>query len=166
MKAAGYIGGMLGVGIEAMAAPYRKVRLDIVTGKFVFLDDLTNTGVANEDEKVVKFFSSSYNSKDSKLYLYINDELQCILKKETWFRYSVTNTGDTILLTVVSENGFRTTKTIINQSVNAEVYLIIDKKRKVPLVNKVYSQKVRGIENMMIPKNSVYKDAESHNTLK
>lgn len=81
----------------------------------------------NDVDKVVKFFSSSYNSKDSKLYLYINDELQCVLKKETWYWYGVTNTGDTILLTVVSENGFRTTKTIINQSVNAEVYLIIDK---------------------------------------
>jgi len=160
IRASSLMGGLVGAVIASAAAPYQKVRLDIVTGRFVFENaPYFKTGAANEDEKVIKFFSSSYNSRNSQLYLIIDGEMQCVLKRESWYKYNVDNPGDTIRVTVVSENGFQTSKTIVKKPGPGDIYLLVDNKRKEPVLKEVYKQQLKGIESLMTSKNRVNKNA-------
>ncbi len=80
------------------------------------------------------------------------------LKKETWYKYNVAHTGDTLELTVVSENGFRTSKKIVKKPGKGDIYLLIDNKKKPPEIKKAYGRQIQGIESLMKPKNRVFKN--------
>ena len=156
----GFLGGLVTAAVIASSASYQLLRIDIVTGKVVILDGPDNAGPVKEDEKVIRFFSSSYNSRDSELYLIINGEKQCALKRETWYKYKTVNPGDSVRLTVISANGYQTSETIVKKPGREDIYLIVDKKKKAPAIKEVYAQQIKGIESLMTPENRIYKDSD------
>lgn len=149
--------GLGAVALMATSSQYYLMRLDIVTGKVALIDESSGAGTEKEDEKVIRFFSSSYNPRDSELYLIINGEMQCILKRETWYKYMVDKPGDSLSLTLVSAYGFQMSKTIVKEAGRGDIYLLTDNKKKAPAMKKVYPQQVQGVESLMTPENRIYK---------
>lgn len=152
--------GIGAVALMATSSPYYLMRLDIVTGKVTLIDNLTDIGAEKENAKVISFFSSSFNAKSSELHLIINGEAQCVLKRETWYKYKMDNPGDTVRLTVVSANGYQITKAIVKKPGQTDIYIITDKKKKAPAVKRIYPQQVQGIKSLMTPENRIYKKTE------
>jgi hypothetical protein len=156
MNLAGVAGGLLGSSIAYAATPKSKVRLLLKTGQLDYtLQAEVNPGSARA-EYGITFFSSAYNKPDSKLELYINDELQCILEKETWFEYALDGIVETLTVTLKSSNGFSASREIKTVTNNEDVYLCIDKKKKAPQINKVMKSNLRGIKDLMNPENRIY----------
>ncbi len=163
---AGLLGGVLGVGIAAAMTPVRKIRLDIMTGKFDYGEQIAGgTHYARENKNTVSFFSSTFNSKSSRLQLFIDGELKCILREETWYSFTLSHPDDTLMVKVVSVNGLEAEKTIVARPGKTDIYLLIEKKKKNPEVSRVQSNSIDGIESLMKAENRIEWPSAGQNTV-
>jgi len=156
MSSAVILGGLIGAGIAAAAAPIRKIRIDYTSGIFDFSGQEELISKPETPGFTIKFLSSIYNKESSELELYINEKYRCTLQKQTWYEYEMSTAGEVFTIKVISTNGLETTKEIRAKTYNQDVYLFIDKKKKEPVIHRVGSNKIDGINNLMTPENRNY----------
>ena len=157
MTYAGLAGGLIGSAIAYAAAPVIKVRLDYFTGEFDYSGQSVESFKArHSNEGTIRFFSSAFNSKNSRLELYVNDELQCTLKKDSWYKYNVPADVKSIKISLKSTNGMHTTLALPVNTYIEDIYVCMDKKKKEPVMDKVQANRVAAFENLMAPENRIY----------
>lgn len=152
---AGVMGGLIGSGIAAASAPVREIRLDYNAGKLIYTDQQNANG-AQEDTYAISFYSSSFNSEETALELIIDGELKCVLKEDSWYKHSLSIASETISVQVKSTNGMETTLNITTKTANKDMYLIIDKRKKPPVVNKLNSNELDRMRMNMTRENRIY----------
>lgn len=152
---AGVVGGLIGSGIAAASAPVREIRLDYNTGKLIYSDQQSANG-AQENAYAISFYSSSFNSEETALELIINGESKCILKEDSWYKHTLLKASETINILVKSTNGMETKMNITSKTANKDMYLIIDKRKKPPVVNRVYANDLDRMRVKMTRENRIY----------
>jgi hypothetical protein len=158
MTMAGAAGGLLGSSIAYAATPKSKVRLQLKSGLLDYNNQVEIIPGNGRAVYAITFFSSAYNKPESKLELFINEEFQCVLTKETWFEYELDGFGETVRVTLKSSNGLATEETMQTVTNNEDLYLCIDKKKKAPQLNKVTKNNLSGIKELMNPDNRIYEN--------
>lgn len=155
MTAAGVAGGLIGSAIASASAPIKQVRLNYHNGSLNFSEQAG--GLTNEDDAfAISFFSSSFNSELTALELFINGELKCILKSDSWYKHKLLRPAETIQVVVKSTNGMESEVNITTKTANSDIYLIIDKKKKPPVINRVYANDMERRKAQMTRENRIY----------
>ncbi len=149
-------GGLIGSSIAAATTGKSKVRLDIVSGEFVYKEsDDEGFPVVNKGFTRVIFYGSDFNATDHPLDLMINGKQVCRLEKSTWFETQLDTTASPEIV-LRAQNGIETTEILEPPKYSTTVYLCIDKKKKAPKIDKVTGDKEEQILRSLNNSNRIH----------
>ncbi|MCF8349213.1 MAG: hypothetical protein K9G61_10410 [Bacteroidales bacterium] len=158
MAIAAMVGGLIGSSIAAATTQKSQIRLNIVTGEFVY-EELDDSGfpIVNKGFTRVIFYGSDFNPKGEPLEIFMNDKPLCKLHKSSWYQ-ALLDTANTARITLKSHNGMEISEVISPQRYSTTLYLCMDKKKKAPVISKTNGDKEEELLSRCTPENRILPD--------
>lgn len=129
---AGLIPALLASSIEKTMSDVEPYFIDFSTGHFRTQETIDLLKVKAD----IIFYCSKYNKHEEYFDLYINEKLVCQLRNNSWCKIQLPSTAKEINVKIVTASGKQMTKILEPRLFMTDLYLIMDKKKKPPILSK------------------------------